>query len=805
MTDLVVIDSTVHNEVTFNSLEKFQPNTMTEKYYKQTMLESPSYTQAGSFFPDWGYQCLGYNQQSEDAHWPTFIKTAINYIREVYDHSIFHTDTHVKGLISFVFAIMSHDMADVKWHSLGGLADYFIVAMGNSDFHGNIKDSHFAADAGAEFTLRHSNDLSYLNQTWQVPVKDLIEIYKRLYASSSIKRSRVPLESHLIYCMKAAFAASKIDKEFGKMMFGYYGSKSPFLVEELYDYNRGGLHDLSESVSRCYSELINAFENGAIIEHPDVLCASYFNTDNVLSNDKCLGDKNTKNEAEDAITYEYYDEHSGIFTITRSNHNQVTFDDTFQLPVTTYAGSRGDNPLILIQSTDNLSFEISNLPGSHCQSLNDNGLNDLYGLTLILPAPTVSMGYHTVKGDFNGDDLQDMAISAPYHINDDRSTGAVFILNGTEALINDLRNDSNRYYDIRDVSTVGLNGYDQGGRFGWSMATIDINEDGIDDLAVSAPFSQGGSVFIYLGRLHIGLLDKPDIRINIQGQEALGTKLFGADVYKNGFKDLLIGCPLCSVNGNLQAGVVHIHKSNPSNQLSELNGPDISIYNPNPDSSYDHFGESIEILHDTLLIGSPGYSSGSDQRIGRVYAYDLETYHLKWTITGAKEFQQFGREMNADHDHFLAVSSPSEETVFRLQRYWQGGSVRIYDINQLEEMYRRSRDAGKVGDFALQDGLTREIKGRTNAGHLGQSISFFQTENNSRGLWIGEPMSDNENGRVYKWYFGDDQIKCMKNDVGLMARFGSKVTSLSNSAISITSQRYGTKARYSGAIHLVSF
>lgn len=30
------------------------------------------------------------------AHWPTFIKTAVNYVREVYPKSEFHNDPHVK-------------------------------------------------------------------------------------------------------------------------------------------------------------------------------------------------------------------------------------------------------------------------------------------------------------------------------------------------------------------------------------------------------------------------------------------------------------------------------------------------------------------------------------------------------------------------------------------------------------------------------------------------------------------------------------------------------------------------------------
>jgi hypothetical protein len=128
-------------------------------------------------------------------------------------------------------------MADVKWHSLGGLAEYFIIAMAKSDFNGNVDNAHLAADAGAEFTLRHSSPLSYLNETWQVPINDIIEIYKRLYVNSN---TRIPLASHIQYCMTTAFAASKIDVQFGQFMFGYYGSKSPFLTEELFDYYKGG-------------------------------------------------------------------------------------------------------------------------------------------------------------------------------------------------------------------------------------------------------------------------------------------------------------------------------------------------------------------------------------------------------------------------------------------------------------------------------------------------------------------------------------------------------------------------------------
>lgn len=93
--------------------------------------------------------------------------------------------------------------------------------------------------------------------------------------------------------------------------------------------------------------------------------------------------------------------------------------------------------------------------------------------------------------------------------------------------------------------------------------------------------------------------------------------------------------------------MVYIFKSNPgicssSTNQQVLTNPDIQIENPNA-AEYDHFGGSILRVKDTLLISAPGFSIGNKQRVGRVYAFDINTQRLKWTITGTNEFQQFGR------------------------------------------------------------------------------------------------------------------------------------------------------------------
>ncbi|CAO3699346.1 unnamed protein product [Rhizopus microsporus] len=712
----------VHNEVTYQALNRFKPENELYQTYKQTALDSPGYSQAGSFFPDWGYNCLGYNQQSEDAHWPTFIKTAVNYVREVYPKSEFHNNPHVKGLISFILSTMSHGMADVKWHSLGGLSDYFIVALANSDFHGNFEEAHMAADTGGEFTLRHSSRLSYLNETWKVPTRDLVEIYKRLYIDSSVK---IPSEKHIQYCMTAAYAAAQINAEFGQWMFGVYGAKSPFLIEELYDYYRGGIHDMSKSVSECYSQMIDGFEHGIAHGQPDVLCASYFNTlgdQGSTPQPRCL--HNTIKQLKDNSRIETeYDPATGVLTLTAAMKNSDRQEE-----------SQYGTPIIVTQSMHQAMLQapfVRQFP-SRCTSLEDL-------VTLTIPSWPSGVGHQTVLGDFGATGQLDTAISAPYH----DKAGAVFIVNSTVQ-----RSLSGTQHDLTKLTDIVLAGKE--GTFGWAMVTVDFNQDGVDDLAVACPTENGGQVFIYFGQQGIGLSEEPSVQIELPFQ---GTVLAAIDIDQDGHLDLVIGCPLCPSNNYIQSGIVYFFKSR-RDYASVLVQPDIIIENPNMDpASYDHFGETILLVKDMLIISAPGYSQGSKQRVGKIYAFDRAN-QLKWTMVGVREFQQFGRAMVTDNRDILVISSPSEETMIGFQRYWQAGTVRIYDLDKLSS-------SNQAVD--MEYGLIKTLKGRTDAGHLGQSLSIVNQE-----LWVGEPMSEKEKGRVYKWQLLNDQLECIRNNKGLV-------------------------------------
>ncbi|CAG8824215.1 32750_t:CDS:2, partial [Racocetra persica] len=178
-------------------------------------------------------------------------------------------------------------------------------------------------------------------------------------------------------------------------------------------------------------------------------------------------------------------------------------------------------------------------------------------------------GHDMVTGDFNGDGFQDLAISAPLYDENTNvpHTGAVFILYGKSTL-----RPSPTLTNILELSDQILYAIDPlpQSRFGWSLAVVDLNSDGVDDLAISAPsfssnLSGTGKVYVYFGHAkpsgiskllrtyEIGLSHYPDLEISTDAKttkhdwriDQMGQALASGDVDNDGFRDLLIGCPYC--------------------------------------------------------------------------------------------------------------------------------------------------------------------------------------------------------------------------------------------------------------------
>lgn len=310
---------------------------------------------------------------------------------------------------------------------------------------------------------------------------------------------------------------------------------------------------MATSVVDCFPTLITAFQRGS--SHVPVFCGTYY--DDKASRMSLRHPKPFVQEIPTNLTTwkgYHYDAETGTLTLTLppvdSLHHTPQTARSTGMPVS----RRQWTPSM--ESHQNV-FVTEGLRKPHCLVLDTKGkkathADDENTLTLSLPVSTAAVGHASTTGDFNADGRLELAVSAPY----DGQHGMVS--KGGSVYILDPVMDKHTS-DIRSQAQANLTGDQHRGRFGWSMATVDLNADGIDDLAVAAPFAHdnAGYVDIYFGRPGQGLPAQRDMRIRVPSTvaytvEGLGARLEGLDIDGDGRKDLVIGCPYCSVQRNLQ-------------------------------------------------------------------------------------------------------------------------------------------------------------------------------------------------------------------------------------------------------------
>jgi len=191
------------------------------------------------------------------------------------------------------------------------------------------------------------------------------------------------------------------------------------------------------------------------------------------------------------------------------------------------------------------------------------------------PAQGDQLGSTLACGDFNGDGVGDLAISAPFRsVTNHPGWGIVIVLYGTKT--SGLTANGAQLWD-QDSTNIPpdpqTNTQDQ---FGYSMAAGDFNGDGFMDLAIGIPGKPFGShldagAVQILNGSNAGLTttgnqfwdeDSPGIANSTASHGHFGASLaagnFGKDVSPNCYDDLAIGAPDERVSGIEAAGAVHI-------------------------------------------------------------------------------------------------------------------------------------------------------------------------------------------------------------------------------------------------------
>lgn len=221
-------------------------------------------------------------------------------------------------------------------------------------------------------------------------------------------------------------------------------------------------------------------------------------------------------------------------------------------------------------------------------------------------------------GDVNGDGIDDLIAGAPLtDVGVDPTlidAGAAYVYYGSAT-------------GLPAAADVTLLGVDDGEQFGTAVAGIgDVNGDGFDDVAVSAPFADTaetadvGRVAVFLGSA-AGLSTTPQIEIAGQGGSEFGLSLDGGDVNGDGFADLIVGAPLYD-NGETDEGVAMVYYGS----ATGITTTGALMLEMNQAGA--HFGHSVAFAGDTdgegfgdVLVGAPMYDNGETDE-GAAFLFD---------------------------------------------------------------------------------------------------------------------------------------------------------------------------------------
>ncbi len=193
-------------------------------------------------------------------------------------------------------------------------------------------------------------------------------------------------------------------------------------------------------------------------------------------------------------------------------------------------------------------------------------------------------GTSLVVGDFNNDFFDDIAVGAYNAQSNGLRPGKVYVIFGHENLTNQVDTQNvilplNLAYN-QPISE--FTGKDTGDQFGVSLSAFDINNDGLDDLLIGAPYAWGpdfyrsGAVYIYFGSRD-GLSLNPNYSLYAKSQnERFGSAIAGGHIISTLTNDIVVGAYLANNEDVKRAGKVYIYKYNNNAFVERFSSIDIN-------------------------------------------------------------------------------------------------------------------------------------------------------------------------------------------------------------------------------------
>lgn len=545
---------------------------------------------AGSFHPDAFYNCLGHSLAAENAHWPPFLKVAIDYYNSNYKKK----DLQNNGLKAFIYGIFTHQIADVSWHSLQSYQG-FMKMISEVEFNGDYQAAHDFLDTAGDFihlnrefqNLSKEDFKSLLNfyrQKWVYPTTDIIKIYNLLGFNKIT-------ESQLNFCMQKGYIALQgeittiLTDRSTKSRYKFYLENSPFSVVLLDKYYYGGVNQITNTIISCLKELNFWFDEDTSL-NPWDLCKGVFNEHEINSN----------------IVNEIYD--MNVLSVT-------SYISKFPSSLTHFSQNYFPNSEIIHSYLSNKFYLLSGINNSQ------------FGTS-------IKVGNYL--------DKMTIAISAPFENN-----GCVYLIPLNELFNSELKNKRSLEGDNKIMVVKLLHEdsnylYKYPIRYGDKLFTWKFNN--LEFLVVSEP---GFSIFkVYLSGNLCAIIQSNYTKSNLGARGIKQWTILSQsieDLNSDGFQDIAIGSMFSDdFNDMFQAGLVlildgkkffNIMQKYLNTDREKLKVPikiniDLILFQIyevpevlNQKNGYEQFGSSFATTQNNILIGI--------NSIGSVAVFEKET------------------------------------------------------------------------------------------------------------------------------------------------------------------------------------
>ncbi|MFA5772608.1 MAG: hypothetical protein WC974_07750, partial [Thermoplasmata archaeon] len=456
--------------------------------------------------------------------------------------------------------------------------------------------------------------------------------------------------------------------------------------------------------------------------------------------------------------------------------------DRFGYSVTA-ADVNGDSYADVIVGTSYSSSSSANKTGkAHIFYGSRTGISTTPNVTIQGSATADRFGASvSYAGDLNGDGIDDLAVGAPdATVSGNANTGKVYIFYGTLA-------SGIQSGNADTVASIIITGRNSGDKFGTVVASAgDVNNDGYGDLLVSAPPAQSrGEIYVFHGS-STGITQTSASNANTkllgdQSNNLLGTSISSAgDINNDGYDDIIVSAPYYSDNTDpdpakrfSNCGKVYICLGSSSGiytgsitTISSISG----IRGIVGKQSYQQFGVSVAGVGDIngdgyadIAVGAPNTMDESSSTPGRVYIYHgnangivsagntiaaSDSTYAKTIINGENNYDNFGYrvagigDINKDGYSDLAVSATK------------------YDVSSSDDygrVYIFTGAASGIGASGVNHNpinVTAGIIDGERSKEIGQCIAAGDIDDDGfSDLILGAPSTNNsglnESGRAY--------------------------------------------------------